>query len=1073
MKFVFHCLVFVWIFLFCNLTQASDLLLYVPNTSQSTVSVVNTDTGNVDASISVGAAPVCVVLNSTHTRAYVSNQSSNTVSVINTLTNTVVATVSVGSTPPQLAIIPDDSFVYVVNGSSDNVSVIDTSDNTVIDTVNVGGAPQGIAANPNGGFVYVSNYSDDTVSVINTATNSVVATVSVCHTPRNMTVNPDGTFAHVLCDGSSKVSLLDLSDNTVAATYDVTRPYGSAFSNDGSVAYFANYLNGLVYVYDTSDYSLDATVTVGTFPLSIAVDPVDDLVYVSNYSSNSISVIDPSDNSVTRTFTPVGGNPYFISFGRALAPLVSLSSSSLSFATTDVGASSATQNVVLTNTGNTTLNISSVGITGDFSLSHNCGATVAVSGTCTLTIGFEPESDGNLTGTLSIASDAASSPDQVSLSGTGQAVVEEQEENNDDQMNDDQQQNDDQQENDDDQQDDSGDDEQTEEEQEEEDTEAVLGVTITTTSQTSRVGDRISFQISLSNSGNGNAESTVLTIELSENVRFISATLDDGGSSNLMLPEIRSQFLTNLTCSGDRTVTCEIGTISNQNALSVNVQTQVVTSGNVTISASLAYQNGVGSSATSTTTSSVVQQISYNQTLGRNGALGCHLNSHLDSRREVFFLFISSFIFWGLLRFKKTRALFVIGFISWLWSGSAQATQNHFSLNADVPSFGSQGLIYSLGAKAPNQKYVFSVNSDYSYKPVELTNLGRPVQSVVDQVLTHFLGMSFALNNFWHIEVVLPVVSYNRMSAPTAIPPQFNNRWGLGDLHIRFFAHLLQTHDEGISLAVIPFVSLPTGNETYFVSNKYPRVGLKFSLDGKLNKKLHSLVNVGFETGDAVSFFDYSHRGRLLASTGLGYQVSDLIKLNSDLVFSTALNKPFQEKVTSSLEALVGVRFALPNTPLSFSLNQGLSLVRSSFTPLFRSQFGVEYSFGQSKKVLHRFYHAQVSESEKEVLSAVVLFRRNSTWMSAKAKQSLVQAARLLKTKPAVKIALRQCTQSHRQIHETKVISLKQVLAVQKELMRLGVRQKQIVIEPSRTNHIQEKRFASADCPVTMKLIYP
>jgi len=71
--------------------------------------------------------------------AYVANNGSNNVSVINTATNTVAATVPVGSLPGGIAVTPDGYFVYVSNFGSNSVSVINTTTNAVVATVDVGG----------------------------------------------------------------------------------------------------------------------------------------------------------------------------------------------------------------------------------------------------------------------------------------------------------------------------------------------------------------------------------------------------------------------------------------------------------------------------------------------------------------------------------------------------------------------------------------------------------------------------------------------------------------------------------------------------------------------------------------------------------------------------------------------------------------------------------------------------------------------------------------------------------------------------------------------------------------------
>jgi uncharacterized repeat protein (TIGR01451 family) len=114
--------------------------------------------------------------------AYITNAGSDTVSVIDTSTNTVTATVPVGNTPSGVAVTPDGAFVYVTNQFGDNVSVIDTSTNTVTAIVPVGDRPFGVAVTPNGALVYVANQGNvdsDTVSVIDTSTNMVVDTVTV------------------------------------------------------------------------------------------------------------------------------------------------------------------------------------------------------------------------------------------------------------------------------------------------------------------------------------------------------------------------------------------------------------------------------------------------------------------------------------------------------------------------------------------------------------------------------------------------------------------------------------------------------------------------------------------------------------------------------------------------------------------------------------------------------------------------------------------------------------------------------------------------------------------------------
>ncbi len=97
-----------------------------------------------------------------------------------------------------------------------------------------------------------------------------------------------------------------------------------------------------------------------------------------------------------------------------------LSASSLSFGNQLVGVSSVPQSVTLTNTGNATLNISSVVASGDFAVKSQCGNSVGASAKCTIAVTYTPTSGGGGGGILTIQDDAPGSPHTVALSGTGQ-----------------------------------------------------------------------------------------------------------------------------------------------------------------------------------------------------------------------------------------------------------------------------------------------------------------------------------------------------------------------------------------------------------------------------------------------------------------------------------------------------------------------------------------------------------------------------------------------------------------------------------------------------------------------------
>jgi subtilase family serine protease len=107
-------------------------------------------------------------------------------------------------------------------------------------------------------------------------------------------------------------------------------------------------------------------------------------------------------------------------------PEATLSPASLTFASTAVASSAATQAVTLTNSGTATMTVSGISITGtgdsSFSETNTCGSTLAVNASCIVTVAFKPAASGSLSATVSFADNAANSPQTVALSGSGLAA---------------------------------------------------------------------------------------------------------------------------------------------------------------------------------------------------------------------------------------------------------------------------------------------------------------------------------------------------------------------------------------------------------------------------------------------------------------------------------------------------------------------------------------------------------------------------------------------------------------------------------------------------------------------------
>ncbi|MEO3756666.1 beta-propeller fold lactonase family protein [Mycobacterium sp. B14F4] len=294
---------------------------YVANQGSGTVSVIDTTTGTLIKTITVGNRPTGVVASPDATKVYVTNGWSNTVSVIDTSTNTVTATISVGSGPVAAAISADGSRLYVVNASGNNVSVVDTATRKVITTIGVGAFPYGAALD--GTRLYVNNRNANTVSVIDTTTSTVISTIPVGGYPSSVAVN--GTRALVTNQSSNSVSVIDTASSQVLSTVQLgngTAPTSVIFSKDGTVAYIAN-SNDTISVLDMTSATpaVVRTVQVDSAPESgahtLALSPDGTRVFVTDASDKTLRSLSlTADAGVTvgtSTLVIPGGNGYAVS----------------------------------------------------------------------------------------------------------------------------------------------------------------------------------------------------------------------------------------------------------------------------------------------------------------------------------------------------------------------------------------------------------------------------------------------------------------------------------------------------------------------------------------------------------------------------------------------------------------------------------------------------------------------------------------------------------------------------------------------------------------------------------------
>jgi len=204
---------------------------------------------------------------------------------------------------------------------------------------------------------------------------------------------------------------LNFNNQTVGSTGTQTVTVTDQYGNPPNYAVRATLVqSGSFYTISPStnptcaaSSTLACTFTVTFTPTSVA----DEQAFISITDENGVN-----------TETAIDGKGY------ATTPLVLLSATTIGFPTTyRYNASSAS--VTLTNGGSSALALSSVSVSGAtnnnfYVTSNTCTGSIASLGTCSFSVVFAPTVTGSQSATVNIVSNAPSSPNSISLSGTAQ-----------------------------------------------------------------------------------------------------------------------------------------------------------------------------------------------------------------------------------------------------------------------------------------------------------------------------------------------------------------------------------------------------------------------------------------------------------------------------------------------------------------------------------------------------------------------------------------------------------------------------------------------------------------------------
>jgi hypothetical protein len=237
---------------------------------------------------------------------------------------------------------------------------------------------------------------------------SLTLTDNAASSPQSVALTGNGTIVPTLTFTPTSLVFPNTAPNLTAAAMTATL----SNSSSSALALSSVALTGA----NASAFAITAN-TCGT-SIAAAGQCTVSITFKPTAAASYTAALSVTDNGT--------GSPQMLPLsGAGVQPMVTVSPSSLNFGA-NLNGSSQQLTVTVTNTSNVAATLSASTLTGSgasaYSIGSNvCGGSVAAMATCAITVSFNPTATGSYSATLTLTDNAVTSPQTVTLAGSGAA----------------------------------------------------------------------------------------------------------------------------------------------------------------------------------------------------------------------------------------------------------------------------------------------------------------------------------------------------------------------------------------------------------------------------------------------------------------------------------------------------------------------------------------------------------------------------------------------------------------------------------------------------------------------------